>query len=45
MGGTEKTGGETEVLKKGRGQAGSRPGCFKKSGLYVVHACSYFSGL
>ena len=29
-GGTEKRGGETEILK--RGQAGSRGGCLKKGG-------------
>ena len=45
VGGTVKTGGETEIFKKkGRGQAGSRPGCLKNGGLYVVHA-SCFSSL
>ena len=31
-GGTEKMGGETKILK--RGKAGSRGGCFKKRGAW-----------
>ena len=32
MGGTEKSRGETKILKRGRGKTGSRGGCLKRVG-------------
>ena len=46
MGGTEKTGGETDALKKGERQTGSRAGCLKKGGymLLMLHVSAVFKG-